>query len=357
MRIRYAVGLVAAVLLAACADPQAPPRQRPSGDSPPPASTNPSTAASTTTATTGSTTPALTRGGAAWVSVSVATLWRTPAAPRSVDAPALANPARIGEWLAAMTTDQRRALNGRADTQALLGDKVVVLRLRPRWVKVAVPDQPTPGNSRGYPGWVPRRQLTATPPAAAEKHASVVDRLTWLRVDQPGGARVLRVSYGTRLPVLGRVGDWVRVATPAGDVRRVRATAVSVHRPGSPALPGTRAGVVASARTFLGLDYLWAGRSGFGFDCSGLTSLVYRVHGVRLPRDAAPQSRAGRHAASLRAGDLMFFADSGGVHHVSMYVGGGSMLHSPHTGATVSIIDIDTAPYAQEYVGARRFLG
>ncbi len=294
--------------------------------------------------------------GKAWVAVSVATLWRSRKAPRRVDRPALANPVRIQTWLSTMTTNQRRALNGRADTQALLGDKVRVVKLRPGWAKVVVPGQPTPADLRGYPGWVPRRQLTATPPLSAATRATVVSRLGWLREDRTGGARTLRISFGTRLPVVGSSGSWVRVATPTGAIRRIRTAQVSVHAPKDPALAATRAGVVASATSFVGLDYLWAGRSGFGFDCSGFTSLVYRVHGVRIPRDASPQSKAGRALSRVRRGDLLFYADGGGVHHVSMAVGNGRMVHSPRTGSTVQVIARSTPAYAREYAGARRYL-
>ncbi|MFN8194517.1 MAG: C40 family peptidase [Nocardioidaceae bacterium] len=295
----------------------------------------------------------------AWVDVSVATLWRTPRSPRKVDAPSLAQPARVREWLSGMTTEQRRGLNGRADTQALLGDRVVVLRLRPGWARVAVPDQPAPGSPRGYVGWVPRRQLTATTPQRPDQVATVVHRLAWLRTDDDAATPVLQVSFGTRLPVLETVGDDVRVATPTGGSVRVASRLVAVHDRGTAALPTTRAGVVASATMFTGLDYLWAGRSGFGFDCSGLTSLVYRVHGRTLPRDASPQSGAGTAVGSrtLRRGDLMFYATDGVVHHVSMYAGGGRMVHSPRTGSEVQVIATSTPAYAAEYVGARRFVG
>ncbi len=298
----------------------------------------------------------LTTGRKAWAAVSVATVWRSPKAPRPVDRPALASPARVATWLARMTTAQRRGLTGRADTQLLLGDRVRVVKLRPGWAKIVVPDQPTPADSRGYPGWVPRRQLTAAPPVSTATRATVVTPLGWLREDAAGGARVLRVSFGTRLPVVGSTGSWVRVSTPTGEVRRIRATQVSVHAPADPALPAERAAVVASATSFVGLDYLWAGRSGFGFDCSGLTSLVYRVHGVRIPRDASPQSKAGQKVSRLRQGDLLFYADAGGVHHVSMSVGNGRMVHSPRTGSQVQIIPRDTPAYAAEYAGARRSL-
>ncbi len=297
-------------------------------------------------------------GHRAWVTVSVATLWRSPAAPRPVDAGALARPARIRQWLAAMSVDQRRGLGGRADTQALLGAPVRVLALRSGWAEVAVPGQPSPRDRRGYPGWVPRRQLTARAPGPAVLRVTTTARTAWLRADTAGAHRVLEVSFGTSLPYRGAIGRWVRVETPDGALRRLPATAVSVHRTGDPALPATGPGLVRTARMFVGLPYLWAGRSGFGFDCSGLTSLTYEVHGTVIPRDAEPESRAGTAvAASLRRpGDLLFYAADGTVHHVTMYVGSGLMIHAPRTGAAVEVIPVGTASYAREYDGTRRYL-
>jgi cell wall-associated NlpC family hydrolase len=106
--------------------------------------------------------------------------------------------------------------------------------------------------------------------------------------------------------------------------------------------------VVATARSFAGLPYLWAGTSGFGLDCSGFTWLVYRAHGIVIPRDAAPQSHSGRAVARLRRGDLTFYAANGLVHHVAMYVGRGLMVHSPRTGVPVQVIPLWT-----DYVSAR----
>ncbi len=298
----------------------------------------------------------LTERRPAWVDVSVATLWRDPSSPRDVDRPALARPARIVQWLRTMTTSQRRALGGRADTQALLGDRVRVLRLRPGWAKVVVPSQPSQHDPRGYPGWVPRRQLTATPPTPSARVATVTRRTAWLRGDRPGARRLLQVSFGTRLPVVGRTAKAMRVAMPDGTVRRVGRPAVAVHRRTEPAVEATRGSLVRTATSFTGLPYLWAGVSGFGLDCSGLTWLTYRVHGVRIPRDALPQSRGGTPVRSPRRGDLMFFATDGLVHHVSMYAGDGSMVHAPGTGQTVEVVPTATPAYRAEYAGARRYL-
>ncbi len=297
-------------------------------------------------------------GDDAWVAVSVATVWRSPRAPRAVDAPALRNPAAIRAWLSGLSTAGRLGLVGRADTQALLGDRVVVTALSGRYAEVAVPDQPTPLDARGYPGWVPLVQLTASPPPPTATVATVVAPTAWLRADSAAGGRVVEASFGTRLPVVGRLDGSVRVGLPGGRVLRVAAAAVSVTRPGAPALPADGSAVVRTATAFTGLPYLWAGRSGFGFDCSGLTSLVLQVHGVRIPRDAGPQAEAGRAvgAGALRPGDLLFYASGGEVHHVSVYAGGGQMVHSPSTGRTVETIPVATAAFASEFSGARRYL-
>lgn len=300
----------------------------------------------------------LREGRSAWASVSVATVWRSPESPRTVDAPALESPARIERWLDDMTTEQRRALGGRSDTQVLLGDRVVVLELpesSPGWARVVVPSQSTPQDGRGYPGWVPRRQLTGQPPARAQRHATVVSRVAWLRPEDRDAQRV-RVSFGTELPVVGRTPKSVRVLAPGGVPARLPRSAVAVHDAGEAALEPTRASLVRTAKMFRGLPYLWAGTSGFGFDCSGLTSLVHRVHGISIPRDSSPQSENGARAPRPRPGDLMFYATDGTVHHVSMYVGNGKMVHSPGTGQTVEVIATSTSGYAEEFSGARRYL-
>jgi cell wall-associated NlpC family hydrolase len=301
--------------------------------------------------------PGLVTGRSAWVSVSVARLWQSPSAPWRVDRPALQNPVRFRTWLAAMSLSQRRALDLRSDTEALLGDRVVVLRLRPRWAKVAVPSQPSQKDPRGYPGWVPRRQLTAVPTAATPQVATVTERTAWLRTDDADARRVIEISFGTRLPVVGRAAGSVRVLAPGGTVRRLAAGTVAVHQRGTPAIPASRAGLVGTARSFLGLQYLWGGLSGFGLDCSGLTWLDYRVHGIRIPRDALPQSRHGRRTSTRAPADLLFYASNGRVHHVSMYLGNGQMIHAPRTGRPVTVVAFSAPPLRAEYVGARRYLG
>jgi cell wall-associated NlpC family hydrolase len=274
-----------------------------------------------------------------------------------VDAPALRAPADIRGWLSAMTVADRRGLVGRTDTQALLGDRVVVTQVRGSWAKVVVPDQPTPLDRRGYPGWLPIAQLSATAASGAATTATVVRPTTWLRADTAAAHPVVEVGFGTRLPVTGSSAAWVRVALHGGGAGRLARSGVVVRSAGAPALPATGEAMVRSAQAFTGLPYLWAGRSGFGLDCSGLTSLVHRVHGVTIPRDADAQAVAGRAVGDPAPGDLLFFATASGyVHHVSMAAGGGLMVQAPATGRTVETVPTVMPPYAEEYNGARRYL-
>jgi cell wall-associated NlpC family hydrolase len=307
-------------------------------------------------AVSASSAPSLTVGGNAWVTVSVARLWFSPSAPWPVDAPALERPARVRTWLRTLSFSQRKALDVRSPTEALLGDRVVVIGLRPGWAKVVVPSQPTQLDSRGYPGWVPRRQLTARPPASKPQVATVTSRTAWLRTDDANASKVFEISFGTRLPVVAVLPHSVRVVTPLGVVRRLVSTRVVVRAKGEPARAPSRASLVSTAKSFLGLQYLWGGLSGFGLDCSGLTWLDYRAHGIRIPRDALPQSRRGQPVSTKAPGDLLFYASDGRVHHVSMYIGDGYMIHAPRTGVAVQIIQVSAEPLHSEYVGARRYL-
>jgi cell wall-associated NlpC family hydrolase len=107
---------------------------------------------------------------------------------------------------------------------------------------------------------------------------------------------------------------------------------------GSTSSAGSHSSAVSIAAQYLGVPYVWGGASPSGFDCSGLVMYVYARLGVSLPHNAAMQYASITHIAhgSEQPGDLVFFGYSaGGIHHVGIYVGGGSMIDAPYTGVDV----------------------
>lgn len=109
-----------------------------------------------------------------------------------------------------------------------------------------------------------------------------------------------------------------------------------------------KGGVAArKACSAIGKPYVWAADGPGSFDCSGLTLYAWAAAGVTLRHytkwqwtDTTPVSRA-----NLRPGDLVFFYPPS-LHHVGIYVGGGWMVHAPHTGDYVRMAKIDTFPIA-----------
>ena len=105
--------------------------------------------------------------------------------------------------------------------------------------------------------------------------------------------------------------------------------------------------VIQIASKYVGVSYSRGGTTPSGFDCSGFTSHVFSQVGVTLPRTSGEQAAwADRIAESQRqVGDLMFWADRGGVHHVAIYAGDGLMWDSPRPGRRVGKTSIWGNPF------------
>jgi hypothetical protein len=107
----------------------------------------------------------------------------------------------------------------------------------------------------------------------------------------------------------------------------------------------TGADVVADAKQYLGIPYVWGGESTSGLDCSGLVQKTYKDLGIDLPRVARDQQQVGTPVASLadaQPGDLLFFGRP--AYHVAIYLGNNQLIESPEPGETVHITDVYQTP-------------
>ena len=116
--------------------------------------------------------------------------------------------------------------------------------------------------------------------------------------------------------------------------------------------------IVDTARTFVGVPYVFGGNTPKGFDCSGLVQYVFKMHGVNIPRLADEQYKLGRavNRNQLAAGDLVFFTTyTAGVSHCGIYVGEGNFLHASSSKG-VRIDSLDNEYWKPRFVGARKIV-
>lgn len=111
----------------------------------------------------------------------------------------------------------------------------------------------------------------------------------------------------------------------------------------------TGSNIANFALKFVGNPYVWGGTSlTNGADCSGFVKSVYANFGIGLNRTSRAQASNGTAVSlnALQPGDLVFYAPSGRISHVAMYIGGGRVVHAstPRTGIIVSSVSHST-PY------------
>jgi len=115
--------------------------------------------------------------------------------------------------------------------------------------------------------------------------------------------------------------------------------------------------LIEYAKQFLGVPYVWGGRSPSGFDCSGFVWYVFNHFGIDVPPPTFTQYTMGVPVSKsdLQTGDLVFFQTyTVGPSHVGIYIGNGLMIDAEDLG--VCIDDINNSYWAPLYYGARRIV-
>jgi cell wall-associated NlpC family hydrolase len=222
------------------------------------------------------------------------------------------------------------------DTEALKGERVTVYETTEEgwcWGQL---------ERDGYVGWLPANALIEPGPPATH----------WVRVLRtlafPGRSirlpPVAAYSLGCRLTVLRTEGPLA--ATPSGFVPARHLAPLDAHE----------TDFVAVAERFLGVPYMWGGKTSLGIDCSGLVQVALHACGVTCPRDSDMQERALGEAvaadvARLRRGDLVFWKG-----HVAIVRDADTVLHAAafHMSVVIEPIADVVARVAGEGGGAIR---
>lgn len=104
--------------------------------------------------------------------------------------------------------------------------------------------------------------------------------------------------------------------------------------------PSHSGDLIGEAYKYLGVPYVWGGKTPAGFDCSGFTSYVFRqAYGMEIGSWTGAQENLGAKISVSQAqpGDLLFWGSAGSTYHVAIYLGGGSYIHAPFEGRTVEV--------------------
>jgi len=216
------------------------------------------------------------------------------------------------------------------------GNKVEIVTSSGNWLKIKL--------SNGKTGWASSKYIskgnstnnsTKVSQDSQGKVKVTASSLNVRKGPSTSNAKVGSLKRGQTVDVLQKSGTWTKIKTSNGLVGWVsnKHITTSINSSNStaqaPSRGTSRAAVVDLAYKQLGKKYVWGAEGPNSFDCSGLTSYVYRnALGKVIPRTSSAQSKYGQYVSKseLQPGDLIFSGSKGKVSHVGIYNIFNSML-------------------------------
>ncbi|ASW75745.1 hydrolase Nlp/P60 [Chryseobacterium piperi] len=181
-------------------------------------------------------------------------------------------------------------------TEILFGESADILEVDKNWTRIKM-------HYDGYEGWMDTKQIK---PVSDEELAN--RKVSLITEDFSS----VIMNDGRTLLSMGSEVEFPAVASRRShDIRE---------------------SIALTAREFINVPYLWGGKSFFAVDCSGFTQLVYKIHGVKLPRDTYQQAEVGSPLTFVeesQPGDLAFFEnDEGRIIHVGIMLENQKIIHA-----------------------------
>lgn len=243
-------------------------------------------------------------------------------------------------------------------TEGILWEVVEILEQsqNKKWSRVKLSDS--------YEGWIYHLQIKTLSKNELQKILSMDSAIVWKTLTRIQSKESLtsipicEVVIGTKLPVISENGDWLKVLLPFGE-----GFILSKRLKSKIKASNLNEKVCEIAKSFLGVPYVWGGKSPKGFDCSGLVQKVFNLVEIDLPRDSKDQFSVGKEIPKqgLKAGDLVFFTENNSkkISHVGIALNEKDFIHSSGW-VKVNSFDKNKSNFAPDlndlFAGAKRIL-
>lgn len=181
-------------------------------------------------------------------------------------------------------------------TEILFGESADILEVNKNWTRIKM-------HYDGYEGWMDTKQIRPVADEILAKRKVTVVTEDFASVLMNDGKTLLSMGSEVEFPAVA--------SRRSHDVRE---------------------SIALTAKEFINVPYLWGGKSFFAVDCSGFTQLVYKIHEIKLPRDASQQVNVGESLSFVeesRPGDLAFFENpEGKIIHVGIMLENQRIIHA-----------------------------
>ncbi len=204
-------------------------------------------------------------------------------------------------------------------SQLIFGELYEVLEEEKNWVYIK-------GSHDEYCGWIDGKMHMPVSETFAREYISyphpiAKDTLNIIKKPDDYGNKL--IVSGSIFPFFDKTSKRFRLDNETYELVNTMKT--------QPEREDIRETLIGYAMQYYNTPYLWGGRTPYGIDCSGFAQIVYRLAGIKLPRDAYQQAGCGTPLSFLqeaKPGDLAFFGDNEHITHVGILWKGNRIIHA-----------------------------
>ena len=206
-------------------------------------------------------------------------------------------------------------------SQALIWEHIIVLDKKKSWYKIKQND--------GYVGWINKFYTTSAD--VYEKYI-LNDNTKWNIINK----RIVKItdninnfskyiSIGSIVPIISKNKFFSIIIMPDETKYKINNDFILSYN-----CKIDLKEMILLSDCLLGAPYLWGGKTGFGFDCSGLIQTLFKFTKYKLPRDSCDQIKMNNLEQikdNYMIGDLVFFMELNIISHVGVFINNKEYLH------------------------------